>query len=63
MYQGQTVFSQVMDFLPHKKFSQCVDRYSGNYRVRSFTGLPMIQQENRLARVWSNGSWQRIPPP
>lgn len=37
MYQGQTVFSQVMDFLPHKKFSQCVDRYSGNYRVRSFT--------------------------
>jgi len=37
MYQGQTVFSQVMDFLPHKKFSQCVDRYSGNYRARSFT--------------------------
>lgn len=37
MYQGQTVFSQVMDFLHHKKFSQCVDRYSGNYRVRSFT--------------------------
>jgi len=37
MYQGQTVFSQVMDFLPHKKFRQCVDRYSGNYRVRSFT--------------------------
>lgn len=37
MYQGQTVFSQVMDFLPHKKFSRCVDRYSGNYRVRSFT--------------------------
>lgn len=37
MYQGQTVFSQVMDFLPHKKFSQCVDRYTGNYRVRSFT--------------------------
>ena len=37
MYQGQTVFSQVMDFLPRKKFSQCVDRYRGNYRVRSFT--------------------------
>lgn len=37
MYQGQTVFSQVMDFLPHKKFSQCVDRYRGNYRVRTFT--------------------------
>jgi len=37
MYQGQTNFSQVMDFLPHKKFRQCVDRYGGNYRVRSFT--------------------------
>jgi hypothetical protein len=37
MYQGQTVFSQVMDFLPQKKFSQCVNRYNGNYRVRSFT--------------------------
>jgi transposase len=37
MYQGQTVFSQVMSFLPRKKFHQCVDRYNGNYRVRSFT--------------------------
>ena len=37
MYQGQTVFSQVMDFLPHKKFRQCINRYKGNYRVRSFT--------------------------
>ena len=37
MYQGQTVFSQVMDFLPHKKFRQCINRYNGNYRVRSFT--------------------------
>jgi hypothetical protein len=37
MYQGQTVFSQVMDFLPQKKFRKCVERYSGNYRVRSFT--------------------------
>ena len=37
MYQGQTVFSQVMDFLPIKKFRRCVDRYNGNHRVRSFT--------------------------
>ena len=36
MYQGQTIFSQVMDFLPMKKFRQCVNRYNGNYRVRSF---------------------------
>jgi len=37
MYQGQTVFSQVMSFLPQKKFRQCVRRYHGNYRTRSFT--------------------------
>lgn len=37
MNQGQTVFSQVIDFLPQKKFRQCIDRYNGNYRVRSFT--------------------------
>ena len=37
MYQGQTVFSQVMGFLPQNKFRQCVNRYNGNYRVRSFT--------------------------
>ncbi len=28
-----------MDFLPIKKFRRCVDRYNGNYRVRSFTCL------------------------
>jgi transposase len=35
--QGKTIFSQVMDFLPLKKFRQCVNRYKGNYRIRSFT--------------------------
>jgi hypothetical protein len=34
---GKTVFSQIMDFLPKNKFRQCVNRYKGNYRVRSFT--------------------------
>ena len=37
MNQGQTVFSHIIDFLPQKKFRQCVNRYNGNYRVRSFT--------------------------
>ena len=37
MNQGQTIFSQAIDFLPKKKFRQCVNRYSGNYRIRSFT--------------------------
>ena len=37
MNQGKSIFSQIMDFLPKHKFRQCVNRYSGNYRVRSFT--------------------------
>jgi len=37
MNQGQTIFSQVIDFLPKKKFWQCVNRYYGNHRTRSFT--------------------------
>jgi len=37
MNQGKTIFSQIMDFLPNHKFRQCVNRYGGNYRVRSFT--------------------------
>ena len=37
MNQGKTVFSQIIDFLPQKKFRQCVNRYKGNHRVRSFT--------------------------
>ncbi len=37
MNYGKTIFSQIIDFLPYKKFRQCVKRYNGNYRVRSFT--------------------------
>jgi len=37
MHQGSTIFTQIMDFLPKHKFRKCVDRYSGNYRTRSFS--------------------------
>jgi len=37
MYQGQTIFSQLMEFLPRHSFRQCVNRYQGNYRMRSFS--------------------------
>jgi IS4 transposase len=37
MNKGKTIFAQVMDFLPIKKFRRCVNRYKGNYRIRSFT--------------------------
>ncbi len=37
MNSGRTIFSQVMDFLPMREFRQCVTRYRGHYKVRSFT--------------------------
>lgn len=38
MNTGQTIFAQVMDFLPLlSEFRKCVERYHGNYKVKSFT--------------------------
>ncbi len=37
MYDGRMVFSQLMDNVPKREFRRCVDRYGGNYRVRTFT--------------------------
>jgi len=37
MYTGQTVFSQVMDFVPKYEFQKCVVRYHGNYKVQRFS--------------------------
>jgi hypothetical protein len=37
MSAGKTIFSQLMDFLPTYEFRKCVDRYNGNYKVKSFS--------------------------
>ena len=37
MNKESTVFSQVMKFLPEYQFKKCVQRYNGNYKVRTFT--------------------------
>jgi hypothetical protein len=34
---GKTIFSQLMDFIPPYEFQKCVDRYSGNYKVKTFS--------------------------
>lgn len=39
MYTGRMVFSQLMDYLPMREFRKCVDRYNGNYQVKSFSCL------------------------
>ena len=37
MYIGKTLFAQLMDFLPWKTFHRIVDRYKGDYYVKSLT--------------------------
>jgi len=39
MYTGRLIFSQLMDFLPLHQFRRCVEKYHGNYRMRSFSCL------------------------
>ena len=37
MNQGKSVFSQMMEFLPHAEFHICVVRYRGDYKVKGFS--------------------------
>jgi len=37
MNNERTVFSQILDFIPKHQFRACVNRYCGNYRVKSFS--------------------------
>jgi len=37
MNVGKTVFAQLMSFLPDYEFNKCVDKYKGNYKVRTFS--------------------------
>lgn len=37
MNQGQTIFAQIMSYLPRHSFRKCVEKYHGNYKVRSFS--------------------------
>lgn len=39
MHAGRTAFSQIMSLLPLKQFHRCVDRYRGEYKVKSFSCL------------------------
>jgi len=37
MNLGKTLFLQLMDFLPIYEFRRCVERYDGNYKIKSFS--------------------------
>ena len=37
MNTGRTILSQILEFISKYEFDKCVDKYDGNYRVRTFT--------------------------
>ncbi len=37
MNSGKTIFAQLMDFVPAHEFRKCVERYNGNYKMKSFS--------------------------
>jgi hypothetical protein len=37
MNRGRTIFAQLMEYLPHKEFAACVDRYRGERYVKRFS--------------------------
>jgi hypothetical protein len=39
MHSGRTLFSQLMNHLPLHEFHNCVDRYGGDYKIKSFSCL------------------------
>jgi IS4 transposase len=36
MHEGQFVFSQLMEFVPWRRFQTCVNRYGGDYKVSTY---------------------------
>lgn len=39
MHTGRTIFSQVMDYFPLRRFKKCVDRYNGDKAIKALTCL------------------------
>ena len=42
MYAGKLVFAQLTEHLPLPVFRQCVQRYGGHHKVKSFTCLDQL---------------------
>ena len=37
MYSGKIVFSQIMGHMPLKSLHRCIQKYDGNYKVKTFS--------------------------
>lgn len=36
MFEGKYIFSQLMDFVPWRRFQTCVNRYNGDFKIQSY---------------------------
>lgn len=51
MNSGRTIFSQIMDCLPAYEFRQCVEQYSGNYKIMTLNQMDVIAINEAFAAV------------
>ena len=43
MYEGKLIFSQLMDFVPWRRFQTCVERYRGDYKVKTYSSAEQFR--------------------
>jgi hypothetical protein len=36
MFEGKYIFSQLMDFVPWRRLQTCVNRYNGDYKIKTY---------------------------
>lgn len=37
MYNGKIIFAQIMEYVPRRVFDACVERYAGDYKLKTFS--------------------------
>ena len=52
MNTGSTIFTQLMEFVPRYEFRQCVERYQGNFKVKSFACWDQFQRLIQSINHW-----------
>ena len=57
MYSGRLIFSQLMDFLPVHQFRRCVNRYHGNYHMKTFSCLDQFLCMTFAQLSYCRGPW------
>jgi len=48
MNTGRTIFSQIMDLLPHWEFRKCVKRYQGNRKIQKFSCMDQLRCDQTI---------------